>query len=176
MMMGVSLGLKAVLSNLELLVLQVIRIVWNAWRSFVPQIQDKRQAKGRAAAHWQRRALILSFAWWHEYAAVINSQRQQLAEALMRWDTRRLSLALEGWHTLIRHKQRRQEQLVQVCVCVACALCWQGGNPTRPQRGRWHVAHFHVYAGCVVQQHSGSILQLCFECMVLQHLPFNMQH
>lgn len=109
---------------LQLLVLQVIRIVWNAWRSFVPQIQDKRQVKGRAAAHWQRRALILSFAWWHEYAAAISSQRQQLAEALMRWDTRRLSLALEGWHTLTRHKQRRQEQLVQ--VCVMCAMCWQG--------------------------------------------------
>jgi hypothetical protein len=93
---------------------QIIRVVWNAWHSFVPQAQVKRHAKGRAAAHWHRRALILSFAWWHSYAAVMKARRQQLADALLRWDTRRMWLALEGWRAVTQYKQHKQHKLAQV--------------------------------------------------------------
>lgn len=93
---------------------QIIRVVWNAWRSFVPQAQVKRHAKGRAAAHWHRRALILSFAWWHSYTAVMKTRRQQLADALLRWDTRRMWLVLEGWRAVTHYKQHKQQQLAQV--------------------------------------------------------------
>lgn len=93
---------------------QIIKVVWNAWRSFVPQAQVKRHAKGRAAAHWHRRALILAFAWWLNYAAVMKARRQQLADALLRWDTRRMWLALDGWRAVTHYKQHKQQKLAQV--------------------------------------------------------------
>lgn len=99
--------------------MQMMHLVWSAWHSFVPQAQVKRQAKGRAAAHWQRRAAILTFAWWHDYATVMSTRRQQLADALLRWNTRRLWLALEGWRAVTRHRLRRQQQLEEVRWCYA---------------------------------------------------------
>lgn len=103
-----------------LMLLQMMQLVWSAWRSFVPEAQDKRHAKGRAAEHRQRRALILSLAWWHDYATTMKARKQQLADALLRWDTRRMWLVLEGWRTVAKYKQRRQEQLAQVCHPTAC--------------------------------------------------------
>lgn len=123
--------------------LQIMQLVWSAWRSFVPQVQVKRQAKGRAAAHWQRRELIRSFAWWHDYAAVMKVRRQQLADALLRWDMRRMWLALEGWRALVRHQQHRQERVAEGSsrrrrLVLATALRgWQ--EETQLQQYRRHV-------------------------------------
>lgn len=94
--------------------MQVLQVVWAAWRSFVPHSQVKRLVTGRAEAHRRRHALQLCFAGWHDVAALLRWQRQHLAEALLRWDTRRLLLVWEGWRAVVAYKQRKQDKLTQV--------------------------------------------------------------
>lgn len=92
--------------------MQLLAVVWAAWRGFVPRSQGKRRVAGAAEAHRRRRALILCFAGWQEAAALRASQRQQLAAALARWDARRAWLALDGWRGIAARRRATRGRLV----------------------------------------------------------------
>jgi hypothetical protein len=76
---------------------QMLLLVWNAWRAFVPSSQTKRRVKSRALLFWQHRLRAVCFFSWEDYVATRNRKQQQLVMVLLHWERRLAGVAFKAW-------------------------------------------------------------------------------
>jgi hypothetical protein len=77
--------------------MQILQVVWNAWRAFVPSCQTKRHTKGRALLFWQHRLRAVCFFSWQDYVAARARKQQQLVTVLLHWEHRLAAGAFRVW-------------------------------------------------------------------------------
>lgn len=77
--------------------MQILQVVWNAWRAFLPRSQTKRRVQSRALLFWQHRLRAVCFFSWQDYAASRLRKQQQLVTALLHWEQRLAGGAFKAW-------------------------------------------------------------------------------
>lgn len=110
---------------------QILQVVWNAWRAFVPSNQVRRQVIGKAKIYRYRRLQAVCFFSWQDYATYQANKHEQVTVALLHWSSRKLANTFRAWKQVTEVQLYRRHVVEVVSGKLTNALLLRALNAWR---------------------------------------------